>query len=97
MATEDAFLSFLDEIPITSLRDDQVMDIANLQAPPEDQKRLSELLVLNREDELTDEEQAEFDELMRRYNLGLLLKSQGLKEAVQRGLMPPLNWPPRKD
>ena len=49
--------------------------------------RMSELLEKQREDVITRLEKNELDALVRVYQVGNLRKSQGIYEAVQRGLI----------
>lgn len=72
------------------LSDREVLALSELQMEPEADRRLSELLDRQQAGELTDFEQAELTALMRIYEIGLLRQSQALAEAVQRGLIPPL-------
>jgi hypothetical protein len=73
---------------IASLSDAQVIALADLQLPPDDDARLSELLYRQQAAALTDAERVELSGLMRIYRQGLLRKAQGLAEAVRRGLRP---------
>ncbi|MBI4749551.1 MAG: hypothetical protein HY774_13770 [Acidobacteria bacterium] len=87
---EELLTRLLERTPVPQLPDPEVLKLSKIRALPQDQMRLSELLVLNREGELDEEGEHSLDEMMRRYNLGLLYKSEALKEAVQRGLREPL-------
>lgn len=87
---EELLTRLLERTPVSQLPDPEVLKLSKIRALPQDQMRLSELLVLNREGELDEEGEHSLDEMMRRYNLGLLYKSEALKEAVQRGLREPL-------
>ncbi|MFB2983576.1 hypothetical protein ACE1CM_46660 [Microseira sp. BLCC-F43] len=62
-----------------------------MQLEPEQDKRLSNLLNRQQEGIITEAEQIELSSLMQIYQEGLLRKATALKEAVQRGLMEPLN------
>jgi len=75
---------------ITKLPDSDVLALTKLRMEPQADRRLSELLDRQQAGELTDVEQAELAALMRNYEMGLLRQSQALAEAVQRGLIPPL-------
>lgn len=75
---------------IAKLSDREVLALTELRMAPEADRRLSELLDRQQAGELTDLEQAELAALMRTYEMGLLRQSQALAEAVQRGLIPPL-------
>jgi hypothetical protein len=78
------------ERPVEELSADEVLALAELRLTDEQDASLSELLERNREGTLDAERQRELAELMRLYEHGLLLKSQALKVAVQRGLREPL-------
>ena len=54
------------------------------------QSELSDLLARLREGERGESERARLDELMLVYRRGLVLKARAIKEAVRRGLKPPL-------
>jgi hypothetical protein len=92
---EDVLVEWLDrgsaEQPVESLTNAQVLALANMQLPLDQQEKLSDLLAGNREGSLTNSERAALDELMQVYRRGLVRKAQAIKEAVSRGLQPPLN------
>jgi len=67
-----------------------VLGLTELQLSDEQQSALSELLDRNRENSLDEQDRRHLDELMRVYEHGFLRKSQGLRVAVQRGLLEPL-------
>lgn len=73
------------------LSDEQLLATADSQLPIVMQNELSELLALNREGQLEPQQQNRLDELMQAYRQGLVRKAQALKEAVTRGIHPPLN------
>lgn len=77
-------------IPIEQLNDDEVLAISQLQMLPEQDSRLSELLHKQQDNDINETERLELNALMRIYERGLLRKSEGLREAVMRGLRPPL-------
>jgi hypothetical protein len=91
---EDILAEWLDqaavEPPVTSLSDEQVLALCDLQMGLSEQAELGRLLAKNREGVLDDRGRAHLDELMRAYRRGLVRKAQALKVAVQRGLRPPL-------
>jgi hypothetical protein len=68
--------------------DGEVLAAADAVMPPDEDRRLSELLAEQRARALTHEERGEIQTLMQVYQLGLLRKAQGLAEAVRRGLRP---------
>ena len=75
---------------VTSLSDEEVVALTELQMLPEQDRRLSTLLQKQQERTLSAPEQAELILLMQVYQEGLLRKAQALREAVQRGLRAPL-------
>ena len=75
---------------VTSLSDEEVVALTELQMLPEQDRRLSTLLQKQQARTLSAPEQAELVLLMQVYQEGLLRKAQALREAVQRGLRAPL-------
>ena len=92
---EDVLLDWLrrgaNDRPVELLSDEQLLTTAKLQLPMTLQNELSELLELNRESQLEPQQRNRLDELMQAYRQGLVRKAQALKEAVARGIHPPLN------
>lgn len=82
--------SLVNELPVESLSDTELLELTELQLSDEQQAALSELLERNRENSLNGQDRRHLDELMRVYEHGLLRKSQALRVAVQRGLLEPL-------
>ena len=78
-------------VPITDLSDEEVMALTELQLEPEDDQRLSLLLDRQQAGLLTQTEDQDLQALMQMYQEGLLRKATALSEAVQRGLMAPLD------
>lgn len=76
---------------VMEMSDRAVLDLANSTLPTTQDQRLSKLLEKQREGGLVANEPQELEVLMQRYNEGWLRKTAGLVEAVQRGLMKPLN------
>jgi hypothetical protein len=70
--------------------DQEALDAADSRMPEGDDRRLSELLQRQKAGLLHAGEQGELAALMGLYQRGMLRKSQGLREAVRRGLRPPL-------
>jgi hypothetical protein len=70
--------------------DKEALDYADSQMPEAEDRRLSELLQRQKTGNLQADEQGELTALMALYQRGLLRKSQGLREAVRRGLRPPV-------
>lgn len=75
---------------ITSLSDEEVVQLTDLQMRPEQDRRLSALLQKQQAQALSAPEQAELVALMQVYQEGVLRKAQALHEAVRRGLRAPL-------
>jgi len=75
---------------ITSLSDEEVLGLTELQMAPERDRRLSALLQKQQERALSAAEQTELVMLMQVYQEGVLRKAQALHEAVRRGLRTPL-------
>jgi hypothetical protein len=76
---------------VRHLSDEQVLALCELQLPPEQDQRLSELLDRQQAGLMSEVERPELSGLMQTYQLKLLRKAQALREAVQRGLLPPLS------
>ena len=91
---EDAVVSWLrravEEPAVESLPDDALFALCDATLSAADQDALTTLLTGHREGSLSGEETARLDELMAGYRQGLVLKARALKEAVARGLRPPL-------
>lgn len=88
---EDVLVEWIDrainELPVDSLPDEQVLALCDLQMEPEQQETLSNLLAGNREGQLNDAEFKKLDELMQVYRNGLLRKARAFKIAVERGIL----------
>ena len=80
----------VDELPVESLPDDQVLDLCDMQMSAEQQAELGDLLAHNREGSLSTDQHSRLEDLMHIYRRGLVRKAQALKVAVERGLRPPL-------
>jgi hypothetical protein len=76
---------------ISTLSDEQVIALTQLQMEPEQDARLSDLLDRQQSGILTETEHKELQTLMQIYQEGLLRKATALSEAVKRGLMEPLS------
>lgn len=61
--------------------------MANMKMSEAENKRYSELMESQREETITPLERNELDSLFRVYQVGNLRKSQGIAEAVGRGLI----------
>ena len=76
------------ELPLRTA--EAVVAAANAMMPQAQDERLSALLDLQQAGELTSSQRSELTALMKMYQEGMLGKAQALREAVQRGLLPPL-------
>jgi hypothetical protein len=76
--------------PVNELANVDILALTNLQLPPEQDERLSQLLAKQQMENLYPSERAELQALMQIYQIGLLRKSQALTEAVKRGILPAL-------
>ncbi len=85
-------LSPLGEAPKPAERwsDDEVLAGCDARLQEDDDQRLSELLEMQREDQLTAADATVLRRLMFDYQEALLRKSTALREAVRRGLKEPL-------
>ena len=75
------------ERPLIDCSDAEVLAVANMKMSEEQSKRQSELLYKNQADTLTPLERNEMESMMLVYQHGNLRKSQGIAEAVLRGLI----------
>ena len=75
---------------ISKFSDREVLALTELRMEPGADHRLSELLDRQQAGDLNDRDRAELAALMRIYEIGLIRQSQALAEAVERGLIPPL-------
>lgn len=80
----------LENVPMQMLPDDQVLELTEFMLPEDQQDELGDLLYKQREHLLQGDESKRLTELMLIYRRAFVRKSEALKEAVQRGLMPPL-------
>lgn len=71
--------------------DAEVLAVADSQMDTAQEQRLSQLLEKQQARQLTDEDRLALLALMQVYQDGLLRKAQALREAVRRGLRPPLD------
>ena len=79
------------EIDVEKLSDSEVLALSELQLSPAQQKLMNDYQEKNGEGQLTNDEKIQFDALMEVYEDALLRKSQALRVAVERGLIPPLS------
>lgn len=76
--------------PARALGDAEVLALADLELPAEQDQRLTLLLERQQAAALDDAERRELEALLQAYQEGMLLKAQAIEEAVRRGLrMPP--------
>ncbi|HEY6331935.1 MAG TPA: hypothetical protein VI756_21585 [Blastocatellia bacterium] len=84
-------LEVIDELrSISKLPDAEIVALTELKMEPEADHRLSVLLQQQQAVQVSEREHAELAALMREYEIDLLRQSQGLAEAVRRGLRPQL-------
>jgi hypothetical protein len=92
---EDAVLDWIreavDEPNVESLDDAAVLALCDAMLPVDQQEELSDLLAGNREGTLTAADRSRLDALIDIYQRGMIRKARALKEAVARGLRPPLS------
>lgn len=75
------------ERPLAGCSDAEVLAVANMKMSKEQADRQSELLYKNQADTLTPLERNELESMLLVYQHGNLRKSQGIAEAVLRGLI----------
>ncbi|MEO1400588.1 MAG: hypothetical protein AAFV72_04955 [Cyanobacteria bacterium J06635_1] len=84
---EDILVEWIDqavnELPVETLADEQVLGLCNLSMEAHQQERLDELLAENREGQLGQAESQELDVLMQVYRRGLGRKAQAMKVAFK--------------
>jgi hypothetical protein len=78
------------EPPVSTLSDEDVLALADAKMDLVQNDRLAELQTRGKAVGLTEAERVELLSLLHLYQVGQLRKSQGLAEAVQRGLRTPL-------
>ena len=78
------------EEPVTSLSDEEVLALCEVEMDQAQGQRLSRLLEKQREGALSDEERRELQALIQIYNYLWIRQSKALAEAVRRGLRDPL-------
>lgn len=76
---------------LSTLSNQHVIALTELQMEPSQDQRLSQLLQTQQERAMTTAEQSELEMLMEIYQAGLLRKAQALNESVKRGLRQPLS------
>ncbi|MFN8372092.1 MAG: hypothetical protein U0694_04360 [Anaerolineae bacterium] len=73
--------------PVEQLTDEAVLALAKSLMADEQGERITDLADKQQRGVLTESERAELAALTEIYQVGLLRKAQGLREAVERGLM----------
>lgn len=73
--------------PLADCSDEEVLTLANMKMAKDQAERQSELLYKNQADTLTSLERNELESMLYVYQIGNLRKSQGIVEAVLRGLI----------
>lgn len=81
----------INELPLESLPDEQVLALCELQMDSKKQLLLSDLLSRNREGKINDYEVGQLDELMQIYRQGMVNKARAWKVALERGLKSSIN------
>jgi len=72
--------------PPAEWSDEQVLEAADSTMPPDEDRRLTELLDHQQAQTLSPADRGELPALMQAYQLGFLGKAQGVAKAVRRGL-----------
>jgi hypothetical protein len=80
----------LSESSLSSLSNDEILALADLKMDAAQNQRLGDLQAKGKSSGLTEVERYELFALLQLYQLGQLRKSEGLAEAVRRGLRSPL-------
>jgi hypothetical protein len=75
---------------ISHVSDQELLELANLKMDAAQNQRLGELQAKGKNTGLTEAERYELLVLMSIYQIGQLRKSEGLAEAVRRGIRTPL-------
>jgi hypothetical protein len=76
--------------PVHDWTNTELLAAADESFPVNDDRRLSELLALQRESAIDTQGRSELVRLMHAYQEGLIRKAAALREAVRRGLREPL-------
>ncbi|MCP4352481.1 MAG: hypothetical protein GY795_44045 [Desulfobacterales bacterium] len=76
--------------PVTNLSDAEILELADLKMDQNQNERLGQLQSQGKTSGLTPTEQFELLTLIHLYQIGQVRKSEGLAEAVRRGLREPL-------
>ncbi len=76
--------------PVTTLSDAEILELADLKMDKIQNERLGQLQSQGKTSGLTSAEQFELLALIHLYQIGQVRKSEGLAEAVRRGLREPM-------
>jgi hypothetical protein len=77
--------------PIEVLSDQEILALANSKMGSDQDSRMSFLLAAQRENELIEGEAQELQALMQTYQEGWLRQTTALVQAIERGLMEPMD------
>jgi len=77
-------------LPLSQISDDETLALADLMMDPQQAERLSELLDKQQAGLIVASERIELERLSCVYDDALIRKSEGMAEAVRRGLRPPV-------
>ena len=77
--------------PIEVLSDQEILALANSKMGSDPDSRMSFLLAAQRENELIEGEAQELQALMQTYQEGWLRQTTALVQAIERGLMEPMD------
>ncbi|MEY3401879.1 MAG: hypothetical protein AN487_05005 [Anabaena sp. CRKS33] len=91
LPTLDNLLEMSIHSQIADVSDQEVLELANLKMDVVQNQRLGELQAKGKNTDLTAGERYELLILMSLYQMGQLRKSEGLAEAVKRGIKTPLS------
>jgi hypothetical protein len=81
----------INEIPIDSLPDEQVLALCEMQMEGDQQRIFSDLQSRHSEGQLEVQEIRKLEELMKFYRHGSVRKAKAMHIAVMRGIIPTLN------
>jgi len=77
---------YVDDLPVEALTDEEVLDLVEFEMNILAKQELRKLLYSHRTQQLTSEESARLDELLRIYRRGILRKARAIEVAAARGL-----------
>ncbi|MCC5618554.1 hypothetical protein LC605_26395 [Nostoc sp. CHAB 5836] len=91
LPTFDSLSDMSIDSEVCHVSDQEVLELANLKMDASQNQRLGELQAKGKNTGLTEPERYELLVLMSIYQIGQLRKSEGLAEAVRRGIKTPLS------